>query len=305
MPRSTGLVPPDLQPSGCPLRTRLLHGRDESNASIVEPSVSAPSPKIIQGILIGFRLCETASTECGKLSAIDLLLLDTVRIQLPERLRKNLFSRQKPKIALLDDLRRQGIVDERVLRAMDQIPREHFVEPEHQEHAWANVALAISSGQTISQPLVVASMSQALAMTGTERVLEIGTGSGYQAAILSVLAREVITIERIPSLAETAAERFATLGLENIQSFTGDGSDGWESGAPYDAIIVTAGTAEEPDAFLAQLDRDHGRLVIPLGPADDERLTLFRFEHGRLIREDLGGVRFVPLIRDRPQEHNA
>lgn len=207
--------------------------------------------------------------------------------------------------ALLAALRRQGISDERVLAAMRRTPRERFVERELRDSAWENVALAIRHGQTISQPFVVALMSQALALTGEERVLEIGTGSGYQAAVLSELTREVITIERIPDLAAVAVARFEALGIHNVLSIVGDGSDGWKPGAPYDAIMVTAGARELPDALVAQLDPDHGRLVIPIGPSDDEHLTLFRLKNGERVPHDLGSVRFVPLISDHYREQKS
>jgi protein-L-isoaspartate(D-aspartate) O-methyltransferase len=206
---------------------------------------------------------------------------------------------------LLDQLRRQGIHDERVLDAMDRIPRARFVEPTLRDSAWENIALAIPKGQTISQPSVVALMTQALALDGTERVLEVGTGSGYQAAVLSLLAREVVSIERIPELAASAVARFEELEIRNVLSIVGDGSDGWEPGAPYDAIIVTAAARQLPRELLAQLDSVHGRMVIPLGPVDDEHLTLLRMTDGLLTRKDLGGVRFVPLIRDRHGENDA
>lgn len=206
--------------------------------------------------------------------------------------------------ALLAELRRQGIRDERVLAALERIPRDRFVESNCKDSAWANIALGIPCGQTISQPFVVALMTLSLELSGNERVLEVGTGSGYQAAVLAELAREVITIERIPELAASAVARFETLGIGNIVSIVGDGSDGWAAGAPYDAIIVTAGARELPAELLDQLDPDHGRLVIPLGPATDERLTLFRMDRGARTRHDLGSVRFVPLIRDRQREQD-
>ena len=210
-----------------------------------------------------------------------------------------------PNRALIAELRQQGITDGRVLRAMERIPRDRFVPDELTASAWANVALAIPHGQTISQPFVVALMTQALALKPTDRVLEIGTGSGYQAAILSALVHEVITIERIPELAATAIVRLQSLGIDNVRSMVGDGSRGWAAGAPYDAIMVTAGTPQAPEALIEQLSQDDGRMVIPLGPAGDERLTLFRKNHGTLTSHDLGGVRFVPLIRGRTGEDHS
>lgn len=206
---------------------------------------------------------------------------------------------------LLTELRRLGINDERVLDAIVRVPRDRFVEPEFRKSAWENVALAIPHGQTISQPFVVALMSQALALDGSERVLEIGTGSGYQTAVLAHLAREIVTIERIPALATSALERFAALGIEHVVSIVGDGSDGWAPGAPYDAIMVTAGARETPDALLAQLSPAHGRMVAPIGPSDGERLTLIQMDNGARTWHDLGSVRFVPLIRDQTREQHS
>jgi protein-L-isoaspartate(D-aspartate) O-methyltransferase len=188
---------------------------------------------------------------------------------------------------------------------MARIPRDVFIGRDLQCSAWENVALAIPHGQTISQPFVVALMSQSLALDGSERVLEVGTGSGYQAAVLSELAREVITIERIPALAAAAIARFDTLAIRTIISIVGDGSDGWGPGAPYDAIMVTAGARQVPAELLAQLSPEHGRMVIPVGPSDGERLTLVRMSKGELSRQDLGSVRFVPLIRDHIQEQES
>ena len=200
------------------------------------------------------------------------------------------------KRALLDQLRQQGIVDERVLDALDQVPRAYFVEPDLNASAWDNIALSIPCEQTISQPFVVALMTQALELTGTERVLEIGTGSGYQAAVLAHMAREVITIERIPALAQTAMARFKALDMHNVRSIVGDGSAGWEPGAPYNAIMVTAGARSVPPALFAQLSKSNGRMIVPVGPADDEHLRRFR-KHGEDVTSiDLGAVRFVPLI---------
>ncbi len=200
------------------------------------------------------------------------------------------------KRALLDQLHRQGIEDERVLEALYRVPRSHFVEPELAESAWDNTALAIPHQQTISQPFVVALMTQALELTGSERVLEIGTGSGYQAAVLALLAREIITIERIPALAKASVARLESLGIRNVTSIVGDGSTGWEPGAPYDAIMVTAGARSVPQALLDQLSESNGRLVIPVGPVDDEHLRRLH-KHGAVVTStDLGAVRFVPLI---------
>lgn len=204
----------------------------------------------------------------------------------------------KRKDWLLDQLRRQGIRDQRVLDAMTRVPRELFVEPEARNFAWDNVALAIQEGQTISQPFVVALMTQALELRGDERVLEVGTGSGYQAAVLGLLAREVISLERIPSLSASASARLESLGIRNVTPIVGDGSTGWEPGAPYDAIIVTAGARYIPPALLEQLSSSNGLMVIPVGPEDDEHLRVLRKQGTELHSTDLGGVRFVPLVEE-------
>ncbi len=185
-----------------------------------------------------------------------------------------------------------------MLDALDRVPRGFFVEPDLRASAWDNVALPIPYDQTISQPFVVALMTQALALTGPERVLEVGTGSGYQAAVLAQLVREVITIERIPALAETAVMRFDALGIRNVLSVVGDGSAGWEPGAPYDAIMVTAGARAVPAPLLEQLSGSDGRMVIPVGPADGEHLRRFRKQGNEISSIDLGAVRFVPLIEE-------
>jgi protein-L-isoaspartate(D-aspartate) O-methyltransferase len=197
---------------------------------------------------------------------------------------------------LVAELRHEGIRDERVLAAVQATPRECFVGALEREAAYANVALPIAEEQTISQPYVVALMSAALALMPTDRVLEIGAGSGYQAAVLAQLAAEVISIERLPALAASAQERLARLGYRNVTIHLGDGSLGWPAAAPYDAIIVTAAAPAVPPPLLAQLDRRHGRLVIPVGDREAQHLLLIRHRDG--VREEirLGPVRFVPLI---------
>ena len=194
-------------------------------------------------------------------------------------------------------LRRRGISDERVLATIAAVPRERFVPARLHEDAWRNVALPIGSGQTISQPYVVALMTCALGLSGGERVLEIGTGSGYQTAILATLAGTVLSIERHADLAADAAAILADLGYDNIEITIGDGTSGWPDAAPYDRIIVTAAAPRVPPALLAQLTADGGRLVIPVG-AHDQDQHLFAIErHNEDVRQrNLGPVRFVPLI---------
>jgi len=188
---------------------------------------------------------------------------------------------------------------------MEHVPRSFFLDDDQQASAWENIALSISCQQTISQPLVVALMTQALELDGTERVLEVGTGSGYQAAILAQIAREVISIERIPELAEAAANRLSSLGISNVSTIVGDGSSGWESGAPYDAIMVTAGARSVPIALLDQLSESNGRMVIPVGPVEDEHLRRLRKQGCNVNATDLGAVRFVPLIVDEGESKQA
>ena len=199
-------------------------------------------------------------------------------------------------------LRRRGISDPAVLRAMDEVPREHFVERTFIDSAYADQALPIACGQTISQPYVVAFMTEHLGVRPDHRVLEVGTGSGYQAAILSRLAREVVSIERYRTLAETARQRLATLGYDNVDVRVGDGLAGVPDRAPYDRIIVTAAAETVPDALVAEL-ADGGVMVLPLGPhaGPQQLVKLTKGEQG-LKQEELIGVRFVPLLPGKARE---
>ena len=193
---------------------------------------------------------------------------------------------------LIEQLRRH-VADERVLRAIGAVPRELFV-PEHRRRsAWANEALPIGGGQTISQPLVVAHMSELLDVRGGDRVLDVGTGSGYHAAILARLGGRVWSIERDPELSEQAAANLARAGIEGVELIVGDGTRGHPAAAPYDAVNVAASAREGiPEALVAQL-APGGRLVIPVG----ERLVVVtRDADGALHERDAGGVRFVPLV---------
>jgi protein-L-isoaspartate(D-aspartate) O-methyltransferase len=193
-------------------------------------------------------------------------------------------------------LRRRGIVDPLVLSAFARVPREEFVPAELSAAAYDDAAQPIGSGQTISQPLVVAITIQALGLTGRERVLEIGTGSGYAAAILGALVREVDTIERIEWLAVTAAQRLARLGFSNVHVHHADGTLGWPPGAPYEAICVAAGAPSPPPSLLRQLTIG-GRLVLPHGSSDQQRLVrITRRADDDFLEENLGDVRFVPLV---------
>jgi protein-L-isoaspartate(D-aspartate) O-methyltransferase len=199
-------------------------------------------------------------------------------------------------------LRKRGISDPAVLRAMDQVPREHFVETSFIDSAYADQALPIACGQTISQPYVVAYMTEQLRVEPHHRVLEVGTGSGYQAAILSRLAREVITVERYRTLAESARIRLATLGYDNVEVRVGDGLAGVPEKAPFDRIIVTAAAENVPDDLVAQL-ADNGIMVLPLGPhSGSQQLVKLTKTNMGVEHEDLIGVRFVPLLPGRARE---
>jgi protein-L-isoaspartate(D-aspartate) O-methyltransferase len=200
-------------------------------------------------------------------------------------------------------LRRRGIGDQAVLRAMDEVPREHFVGPEQAESAYADQALPIACGQTISQPYVVAYMAEQLEVAPGHRVLEIGTGSGYQAAVLSRMAREVVTIERYRTLANLARDRLKTLGYTNVTVLVGDGFAGAPDHAPFDRIVVTAAAEDVPAALVEQLGPE-GRLVLPLGPRHGTQyiVKLSKAASGEITRETLIAVRFVPLLPGQAQE---
>lgn len=200
------------------------------------------------------------------------------------------------KIRLVMSLRRSGITDTRVLAAIERIPREAFVPQPFLDQAYEDRALPIGHGQTVSQPQVVAMMTQALELKLTHKVLEIGTGSGYQAAVLSRLARRVYSIERHRALLNEAEARFLALRLMNIHCRCGDGGLGWPEQAPFDRIILTAAAPERPKALLDQL-KVGGIMVLPIGPdrGDQELVRIRRTEQG-LEEEPLAAVRFVPLV---------
>ena len=199
-------------------------------------------------------------------------------------------------------LRRRGISDQAVLRAMDEVPRGAFVEPQFAERAYADQALPIECGQTISQPYVVAYMTEQLDVRPHHRVLEVGTGSGYQAAVLSRLAREVVSIERYRTLAERARARLAALGYDNVEVVVGDGLVGMPSGAPYDRIMVTAAAEHVPQTLLDQL-ADDGVMVLPIGPqGGSQHIIKLTKQQTGIAREDLIDVRFVPLLPGQAKE---
>ncbi len=193
------------------------------------------------------------------------------------------------------DLRGRGIKDQRVLEAMSLVPRHLFVAKRQRPSAYQDRPLPIGEHQTISQPYIVALMTELLELKGGEKVLEVGTGSGYQAAVLSRIVREVYTIEIIPSLAERAKETLAQLGYSNVWVKAGDGFFGWEEKGPFDAILVTASAKKIPDPLWHQL-REEGRLVMPLeGERQRQRLVRVRKIAGRRHVEDITGVIFVPM----------
>jgi protein-L-isoaspartate(D-aspartate) O-methyltransferase len=199
-------------------------------------------------------------------------------------------------------LRRRGVTDAAVLRAMDEVPRDRFVAEASRGHAYQDHALPIACGQTISQPYVVAYMTELLELKPQYRVLEIGTGSGYQAAVLSRIAASVVTIERYRTLAEQARKTFDQIGYANIEVIVGDGFAGAPDRAPFDRIIVTAAAEEIPDALLAQLAGD-GIMVLPLGPhAGPQHIVRLRKTEEGIARDDLIAVRFVPLLPGQAQE---
>lgn len=197
--------------------------------------------------------------------------------------------------SLLDQLHQLGIRDERVLDALAQVPREKFIDEAFEHSAWDNVALPIGMGQTISQPYMVARMTELLELTPESRVLEIGTGSGYQTAILARLVHHVCSVERIKSLQWHARRRLKQLDLHNVSTRHGDGWQGWQARAPFDAIIVTAAPPEIPVALMSQLDED-GILVLPVGD-DQQYLKRVHRRGGEFIIDTVEAVRFVPLVK--------
>lgn len=201
----------------------------------------------------------------------------------------------KPMYNLLEQLRQQGINDEKLLHAIESVPRERFIDEAFQHKAYENTALPIGSGQTISQPYTVARMTELLRLEPSSRVLEIGTGSGYQTAILAHLVEHVFSVERIKGLQWQAKRRLKQLDLHNVSTRHGDGWQGWPSRGPFDAIIVTAAPPEIPQDLLQQLD-DGGVLILPVG---EENQTLQRITRrgDEFVAENIEAVRFVPLVK--------
>lgn len=195
-------------------------------------------------------------------------------------------------------IKNRGIIDERVLEAFREIPRHAFVEKAHQEAAYEDYPLPIGYGQTISQPYIVALMTERLTLKDEEKVLEIGTGSGYQAAILARLAREIHSVERIPELAQQAEENLRAAGINNVDVHVGDGTLGWPQDAPYDAIMITAGTPAMPAGLVGQL-AEGGRLIAPVGSRWRQMLELWIKNEGEIGKEEVLPVVFVPLIGEQ------
>lgn len=193
-------------------------------------------------------------------------------------------------------LRARGIRSPEVLRVMGEVPREHFLPPDRREQAYQDRALPISRGQTISQPYMVAVMTEALRLTGTERVLEIGTGSGYQTAVLAHLAREVFTVERLPELGKEARWTLEELGVANVSFRVGDGTRGWPEMGPFDAILVTAGAPRVPEPLKEQLSPREGTLVIPVGDRRVQDLVRITRKGTAFTEDALLSCRFVPLV---------
>lgn len=189
----------------------------------------------------------------------------------------------------------RGIRDERVLKAMETVPRHLFIDPSISYKAYDDMALPIGEGQTISQPYMVAIMTELLELKGDEKVLEVGTGSGYQAAILAELSREVYTVERVVVLSERALERLRSLGYSNIQVKVGNGTLGWPEEAPFDRIMVTAATPKVPDPLIEQLSEE-GILIAPIGERFSQQLVKVKKSQGRFSEEYHTPCIFVPLI---------
>ncbi len=202
---------------------------------------------------------------------------------------------RRTRMRLIDRLRQEGICDERVLSAMAELPRHIFVDEALAHRAYENTALPIGHSQTISQPYIVAKMTEMLANGPLERVLEVGTGSGYQAAVLARLADQVYTVERIEPLLEKARKRFGVLKLNNIQTKVADGHWGWPERGPFDAIMVTAAPEKLPEELLGQLNNG-GRLVIPVGQAGRQNLCVVTRVNDQFEEQVIEPVRFVPLL---------
>ncbi|HTA57988.1 MAG TPA: protein-L-isoaspartate(D-aspartate) O-methyltransferase [Candidatus Baltobacteraceae bacterium] len=202
---------------------------------------------------------------------------------------------EERRLMVENQIRKRGVVNERVLHAMTAVARHEFVPPVWTNQAYADEPLPIGRGQTISQPYIVAAMVASLALTGAEKILEIGTGCGYQAAVVSLLVKEVHSVEILPELAQPAAERLQRLGYLNVHVHRGDGTLGWPESGPYDAILIAAAAPAVPEPLVQQL-AEGGRLIAPVGDEDKQELQLITKRDGQLIVRLGGPCRFVPLM---------
>jgi protein-L-isoaspartate(D-aspartate) O-methyltransferase len=199
------------------------------------------------------------------------------------------------RLRLIEALREKGIRDLAVLHAFEQTPRHQFIPTGLRHRAYEDASLPIGNGQTISQPSIHARYLELLALTGRERVLEIGTGSGYQTVLLAHLVEQVFSIERIPALYQQAREAIRRAGANNVSMLLGDGTLGWREYAPYDAILVSAGAPSVPEPLLTQI-AEGGRMLVPVGGRDEQHLLMYRRTKGELERTEVAPVRFVPLV---------
>lgn len=207
------------------------------------------------------------------------------------------------RLRLIETLRERGIRDLAVLRAFEQTPRHQFVPTGLRHRAYEDSALPIGNGQTISQPSIHARYLELLALNGRERVLEVGTGSGYQTVLLGHLVEQVFTIERIPALYQLAREAIQRSGVGNVSMLLGDGTLGWREYAPYDAILVSAGAPSVPEPLLAQI-AEGGRMLVPVGTKDEQRLVIYHRTNGELEHKEVAPVRFVPLVGHHGWDRN-
>ncbi|HEY7234269.1 MAG TPA: protein-L-isoaspartate(D-aspartate) O-methyltransferase [Gemmatimonadaceae bacterium] len=199
------------------------------------------------------------------------------------------------RLRLVETLREKGIRDLAVLRAFEQTARHHFLPTGLRHRAYEDNPLPIGNGQTISQPSIHARYLELLRLTGHERVLEVGTGSGYQTVLLAHLVEQVFSIERLPALYQQAREAIQRSGVGNVSMLLGDGTLGWREYSPYDAILVSAGAPSVPEPLLAQI-AEGGRMLVPVGTREDQQLLMYHRTNGQLDRKELGPVRFVPLV---------
>jgi protein-L-isoaspartate(D-aspartate) O-methyltransferase len=230
----------------------------------------------------------------SKTAAIALVVILLSIFMVGTDMNKNNFAFERSQMVEIQ-LKARGIESQQVLKVMQRTPRELFMPKNIRKYAYEDSPLGIGYGQTISQPYIVAFMTEAAKLTHDSKVLEIGTGSGYQAAILSQLSKEVYTIEIVKELGELAEKEFAELGYTNIHTHIGDGHKGWPEAAPFDVIIVTAAAEELPQALVEQL-KDGGRLIIPIGTFNQELMRITRTKNG-LRQERLLPVRFVPMVK--------